>query len=478
MKPSRKQLQKRIETCAAVSRTLDLSSDEFKNWSKELLEFADGFRSQLETLPAFFGSQAYHLDKSIREFEDAGTSFGEALKIYQTSVMGHRLNPASPRFFGYVPGGGLPVAAFADFIAATTNLYSGVYEASPGAASVESSLIEWLRHCFGFPEGAWGTLQSGGSLATLTAMMVARDRFPISLWPNFVVYSTAEVHHVMDRALRVAGLATVTRRTVSTDSDFRMQSAELRHQIEVDLKNGLLPWLIFASAGTVNTGAVDPLDEIADIAAEHNLWFHIDGAYGGAFILTEAGKNLFAGIGRADSIVMDPHKGFFQPYGIGAVLVREGKALKRAMTFGGDYLEDVQNYQSPSPSDYSPELTRHFRALRLWFTLKVHGIEPLRKGLEEKLLLARYLYDRLSEMDAIELGPEPQLSCVAFRCKGGEAATRKLHESMLHEGLIHVSSTRLRGGFFLRACILSFRSHIEHIDMMVDQLQRLMKRTT
>jgi glutamate/tyrosine decarboxylase-like PLP-dependent enzyme len=287
------------------------------------------------------------------------------------------------------------------------------------------------------------------------------------------VYLTEETHVCVRKSLHTAGLGALAHRVVATDERRRMSVADLAAKVAEDRARGAAPWMVFASAGTVNTGEVDPLDAIADVAREHGLWFHVDAAYGGFFLLTERARALFEGIERADSVVLDPHKGLFLPYGCGAVVVREEQALRRGFAYSSDYLDDVQRAGVPSPADYSPELTRHFRALRLWTSFKLHGLDRYRAALEEKLILAQLAHRRLAAIDRIETGSTPALSCVTFRAHGeGDAATAELHSRILERGRVYLSSTRLWGRLYLRLCILSFRSHRADVEEAIAEIER------
>jgi glutamate/tyrosine decarboxylase-like PLP-dependent enzyme len=267
-------------------------------------------------------------------------------------------------------------------------------------------------------------------------------------------------------------------RTITLDERYRMSAAALEAGIQADLSARLNPWMIVASAGTTDTGAVDPLDAIADIAQQYGLWMQTDGAYGGVFALLDYGKRLLKGIERSDAVVINPHKGLFLPYGSGAILVRNGAALKQAHRYSAHYLQDEETLASgeeTSPADLSPELTRHFRGLRLWLPLKLLGVAPFRAALEEKLLLARYFYDRIQEIDGFETGPYPDLSVVAFRYlpKHGDAdaLNRALVLAVQRDGRTFLSSTTIDGVFMLRVAVLSFRTHLEQIDTAIEVLQ-------
>jgi glutamate/tyrosine decarboxylase-like PLP-dependent enzyme len=238
------------------------------------------------------------------------------------------------------------------------------------------------------------------------------------------------------------------------------------------------PWLVVASAGTVDTGAVDPLAEIAGLCERHGAWFHVDGAYGGLFMLCEEGRAALGGIERADTVALDPHKTMFLPYGTGAVLARDGAALLDAFSASADYIRPFAETEvGPSPGDLSPELTRHFRALRLWLPLQLAGVGAFRSAQSEKIALARYFHDRLSSLPGWETGPPPDLSIVAFRYRPERGDTDSFNRNLLHrlqeEGRVFLSGTRIDGADWLRCAILSFRTHVEHVDEAIDVLARL-----
>jgi len=469
--PSSHALMDDLRRVEAASRELDSPPEEISRWLEDLSRFSAAYLLENAAGPAYLGPAKSR--SSEPTLPHAPSSFRDALAEYRELALRSGIVPTSGRFFGYVPGGGIPTAAVGDFLAALTNRYAGMYAASPGAGEIENATVRWLIEMIGFPEAAWGTLQSGGSLATLTSVIAARESRPPDQWARSVVYRTEECHLAIQKALHVAGLAHVPSRVVPVDDRLRMSVSDLVRQVNQDRGEGLLAWMVFASAGTVNTGAVDPLDAIADVAAREKLWLHVDAAYGGFFVLTESAREVLAPMARADSVVLDPHKGLFLPYGCGALLVRDGALLKKGFSFTSSYLSDVHRRGAASTADYSPELTRHFRSLRLWMSLKVHGLERFRAALEEKLILARIAHDRLRAMPRIEVGPEPDLSCVAFRVREeGDAVTQSVLDRILEEGRVHVSSTRLWGKLWLRICILCFRSHWEDLEAALEEIDR------
>jgi aromatic-L-amino-acid decarboxylase len=390
-----------------------------------------------------------------------------------------------PGYLAYIPGGGLFGAALADLVADCLNRYTGMPAPAPALFRLEQDVLAWLCRCFGYGPEARAVFTPGGSAATMSAVVTARHRAfgDDGDFSRAVIYTSAQAHHSIAKAARLAGIPTRLLRRVPVDADFRMLPGALADAITEDRARGLRPFLVVAAGGTTNTGAVDPLPAIADIAAKHDLWLHVDGAYGGAFVLTAKGKARLAGIERADSIAFDPHKGLFLPYGTGCLLARDGAALHKAHHLAAEYLQDLGDSPpevSWSPADLGPDLSRDFRGLRLWLPLMLHGARAFREALEEKLALAdRFTagLDRLHAMGVpLEIVARPQLSLVAFRLAraAGEPLgawnerNRALLAAINREQRVHLSSTLLATddgpAFTLRACVLSFRTHARHID--------------
>ena len=390
------------------------------------------------------------------------------------------VNVGSPGHMAYIPGSNLYASALADYLGAVINKYSGLYFASPGMVRMERVLLRWVADFVGYPASAAGDLTSGGSIASLTGIVTAREACDLKAkdFEKAVVYLGAQTHHAVDKALRIAGLKESVKRYIPLDDRYRMRPEALEEAIEADAKLGLYPWMIAATAGTTDTGAVDPLADIADIARRHDLWLHVDGAYGAAFALTEHGGRILRGIERSDSMVMDPHKGLFLPFGSGIALVRDGRHLLHAHHYDASYLQDkdvLASGDEVSPADLSPELTRPSRALRLWLPLKLAGVAPFRAALEEKLLLARYFHEKMLREDRFEVGPQPDLSIVTFRYLPGrgdpDAFNRRLIDSVQRDGRVFISSTVIDGRFTLRLAVLSLRTHLETVDLAITILR-------
>ena len=476
----------RIKALERISRRLEPTAEERTGLLDPVIRYADDFLERIYSIPAFVqtadkGAGIY--DSPLSE-EPADISI--LLKLLKEHVDTPGLNPASGGHLGYIPGGGIFHAALGDFLADVTNRYAGIFFASPGAVRMENMLIRWMASIVGYPQHTSGNLTSGGSIANLMGIVTARDALQIK--PKEIersaIYLTEHAHHSVDKAIRIAGLRESVIRYVPMDGRFRMDAAALERYIAEDAKKGLHPWLVIASAGTTDVGAVDPLPSIGDIAKRHNLWFHLDGAYGAFFVLCEEGRKILDGIATSDSLVMDPHKGLFLPYGSGAVIVKESQKLQDAHYYVANYMQDALHARDElSPADLSPELTKHFRGLRLWFSLKLAGIAPFRAGLEEKILLARYFYERLGEIPGFEVGPYPELSVVIFRYLPGKGDVKAFNERLVQEihndGRVFMSSSVIQGKFMIRLTVLAFRTHLETIDLalkvLTEKVEKLLR---
>jgi glutamate/tyrosine decarboxylase-like PLP-dependent enzyme len=440
----------------------------------------------VDTLHAFQAGAGTGAGLADLPLAERGAALDEVIALLEREVTRPGGNPASPGHLAYIPGGGLYHSALADFLAAVTNKYAGIFFTGPGPVRMENMLVHWAADLVGYPAGAGGTILSGGSLATLTAVTTARDAHRLRGvdFASAVVYLTSQAHHAVDKALRIAGLGEAVIRHVQIDERFRMRPDALARMIAEDRAAGLRPWLVAAAAGTTDTGAVDPLDAIADVAQRAGCWYHVDAAYGGFFMLTEEGRAVLAGIERSDSVVLDPHKSLFLPWGSGMVLVRDAGALADTHAGSGSYMQDAlrADPDEVSPADVSPELSRPFRALRMWLPLVLAGVGPFRAALEEKLLLARYFYREVGAL-GFEVGPEPDLSIVTFRwAPAGVSLERanKVNEAIVeairHDGRIFLSSTMLDGRFTLRMAALSFRTHRRTIDLALRILREQVER--
>jgi aromatic-L-amino-acid decarboxylase len=410
------------------------------------------------------------ITKSLREpAPEQGTDFNSLLDFLMNEVIPVSINTPHPAYMGYIPGGGLYPSAVAEFIGAATNRFAGAWFAAPAEARLEANVLEWFAQWMGYPESSRGILTSGGSLANFSGVVTARKHILGDDLSRGTIYASNQTHHCVMKVAGLAGIAERNIRLLEVDKNFRAIPDEFEKAIKEDLKKGMRPFLIVGNAGTTNTGAVDPLPELAEIAKRYGLWFHIDAAYGGFFNLCDEGKKKLKGIESSDSVVLDPHKGLFVPYGTGSLLVKEGELLRRAHMLTADYLQD---YPTPEgevdASQYSPELTRSFRGLRVWLPLKLFGVRAFRENLAEKLNLTQWMYKRFLEEQRFECLSVPELSVIAFhyRPRTGDVDTfnRKLLEKIIKSKKLFLSSTLLKGQFVIRVCILSFRTHQAEVE--------------
>lgn len=415
-----------------------------------------------------------------------GAPIEDLLALLFERAVPKSFNTAGPGYLAYIPGGGLFASALADLIAASVNRYVGVFAAAPALSQLEADAVAWLAEIVGWPSGAGGArgiLTSGGSLANFSAVVTARrEKLPEDFLAG-TLYASDQVHHSVARAAALAGFPANAVRVVESDGGYRLRLDRLAGAIAADRRAGRRPFLVVASAGTTNTGAVDPLRATAELCRSEGLWLHADAAYGGFFMLTEDGRRAMDGLALADSVTLDPHKGMFLPYGTGALLVRDGAALARAHSGGAEpvsYLPEVP--EAPDLVDFhelSPELSRPFRGLRVWLALKLHGVDAFRRALEEKLALARRLRDGVGAIPGVEIVAEPELSLFAFALAppgatwGGAAAADHAALDRLNLDFlarinrgrrVFLTGTRLRGRFVLRACVLHLRTHADRID--------------
>ena len=465
------QLRAEIGRLREAAAPLEPNSTDRQQLAAHALDHALAYWDQVEEAPSNRPWSEVFSQRLEPEFAEQGRDPAAVLDYVADCIDAPGFATTSPRFMAYIPGGAVFHSALGDLIAAASNKYSGFASASPGAVRIENACAAWLASIIGFPAEAAGTLTSGGSIANLTAIVTAREaRDPDG---GGAVYVTRFAHYCIDKALHIAGRSRSPKRMIATDENHRMSLDALGQALEEDRRNGVRPWLVVASAGTVDTGAIDPLPEIAELCRRYGAWLHVDGAYGGLFALCDEGRALLKGIDQADSVALDPHKTLFLPYGTGAALVRDGRHLTDAFSASGEYIRPLgESEVGPSPADLSPELTRHFRAMRLWLPLQIAGVAAFRAAQSEKLALARYFHQRLSEIDGFDPGPAPDLSVVAFRYvpEGGDADefTERLLKHLQQEGRAMMSGTRIDGTYYIRCAILCFRTHLEHVDQAIE----------
>ena len=470
------ELLDRLRKLEREARPLEPGASRRRRLRDAVVASSERFLRRIETLKAF--DDVGHRGSGLLDvpISEHGIPLEAAIELVERDVVRPGGNTASGGHLAYIPGGGIYHAALGDYLAAVSNKYAGVFFAGPGPVRMENLLVRWVADMVGYPAGAGGNIASGGSIANLTAITTARDAHGLrgADYALAAVYLTEQAHHSIEKALRIAGMGEAPIRRVPMDPGYRMRPESLEQAIATDRGQGLKPWLVIAAAGTTDTGAVDPLDAIATIAQRERCWFHVDAAYGGFFLLTDHGRRALKGIERSDSVVLDPHKGLFLPYGAGVVVVRDAAPLVASHGYSGSYMQDALREPSEiSPADVSPELSKHFRGLRMWLPLVLLGTGPFRAALEEKLLLAEYFYREIGRA-GYEVGPAPDLSIVTYRWTPPGAGSERVNEinraiveGALRDGRVFLSSTMLDGRFTLRMAALAFRTHRRTIDLAV-----------
>ena len=383
-----------------------------------------------------------------------------------------------PGYLAFIPGGGLYTAALADFIAGTTNRYTGVWQAAPALVQLEANALDWLRDWMEFPSEARGLFTSGGSMATFNAIVCARERYLGADIRRGVLYTSDQAHHSVVKSAKLAGVMPDRVRPIASDDRFRMRLDLLNDAIAGDRRAGLTPFAVVSSAGTTNTGAVDPLDAIADLCAREDLWHHVDGAYGAFFYLSGELRETLRGLPRADSLTLDPHKGMFLPYGTGALLVRDGAALRAAHEATADYLPAMPHPADfYDPSQHGPELSRGYPGLRVWLSVKMFGAAAFRDAIAEKRALTLEAYRRVAALPGIVIDAGPELSLFAFHLTwpgasiaDEDGATRALMEKTTARGRVMLTGCTAHGRALGRVCVLSFRTHQPQIDALVEDM--------
>jgi aromatic-L-amino-acid decarboxylase len=438
----------------------------------------------LDRQPICGDVDAAALCRSMRESSpEQGVALESLLEPLFTEWIPRSFNAPAPGYLAFIPGGGLFPAALADFITNTTNRYTGVWQAAPALVQLEANALDWLREWMEFPDTARGLFTSGGSMATFNAIVCARERYLGAEIRPGVLYTSDQAHHSVLKSAKLAGVMPDRVRAIESDERFRLRVDRLRDAIAADRGAGLTPFAVVSSAGTTNTGAVDPLDAIADVCTAEGMWHHIDGAYGAFFYLAPELRDTLRGLPRADSLTLDPHKGMFLPYGTGALLVRDGAALRAAHEATAAYLPAMPH---PSdfydPSQHGPELSRGFPGLRVWLAVKMFGAAAFRDAIAEKRALTEDAARRVAALPGIVMDAPPELSLFAFHVTwpgatlaDEDAATRALMERTTQRGRVMVTGCTAHGRYLGRVCVLSFRTHQAQIDALIEDFTSVIK---
>jgi aromatic-L-amino-acid/L-tryptophan decarboxylase len=419
-----------------------------------------------------------------------GSSADDILEMFRATIEPYPFGNGHPRFFGWVNSPPTVMGIFADALAAAMN--PSCAGGNHAAIYVERQVVEWFKQMLGYPRDAFGLLVSGGSMAALTALAVARHvksgfdvrALGIRGGPSHLTfYKSAEGHGCHQKAIELLGVGSAQLRTIAHDRSWRMKPSDLAAQLARDRRDRLTPVAVIASAGTVNTGAIDPLEEIADVCREHDVWLHVDGAYGAPAILTQRYARALEGLARADSIALDPHKWLCVPVEAGLVVTRHQEAERAAFSLVPPYLRTDGSLTGvggpPWFSEYGFQQTRGFRALKVWMSLLHHGLSGYRRAIDRTLDLATRLADAVRSANDLELCEPQSLGIVCFRVRpphvsesGLDAFNQAVLERLQRGGEAFVSSTSLTGTFWLRACALNPRATIDDVDALVAAVRK------
>jgi aromatic-L-amino-acid decarboxylase len=416
---------------------------------------------------------------------EAGMDFGQLLADVRDKVIGHSFRPSHPRFLAFIPGAPTFGSILGDCLASNANLFAGVWKEASGAAQVEIVVLDWFKQLLDCPAEAQGLLTAGGSEANLTALVVAREELSYDDRARSVLYASDQRHWSVDRAAKIVGMRPEQVRPLSCDGEYRLTMDSLRNAVAEDKRAGRLPWLVLANAGTTNTGTVDPLAALADFCQRNKLWLHVDAAYGWPMALTADGRTLLRGIGGADSITLDPHKWFAQPFEAGCLLVRRGELLARTFMMRPEYMQDViPDEDEVNFCDLGIALTRRFRALKIWFSIKLLGIAWFRRLIEHAIALAEYAQALLEQSGRFEITSRRKLSVVCFRylpprrppAQRIDALQLEIAEELLRTGRAFLSTTRLNGQSTLRLCFVNWRTTAADVEEVVGLLGEIGER--
>jgi aromatic-L-amino-acid/L-tryptophan decarboxylase len=402
---------------------------------------------------------------------ETGRSFESILADLDLAGRDGHMHPSGGHL-SYIPNSGMFTGALGEFLASGLNRYTGVAGAAPGFSAIEHGVVDWLCSIFDLGPNSSGLLLSGGSMANFTGIVTARAAMLGDDFTDGVIYVTPHTHHSAAKAARLAGFRSDQVVTVDVDDELRMSVDALERRATEDRAAGHKPFLVIASAGTTDTGTVDPLGPISNLAGSHDLWVHVDAAYGGFFQLTERGSSVLTGIEHANSIALDPHKGLSIPFGVGALIVRQEAHLVDAHLGRGAYLLDEDSYNGVRDiASLGPELSRPFRGLQVWLPLHLHGVAAFRDALDCTLDLAAHAYGRLQGIHGIETAWSPDLSIVAFRFDDDDLGRAAL-QAVNADRTVHLSPTVVGGRFVLRFAILNRRTTADHIDHAIDIIEK------
>ena len=481
------------------NNSLDESLEVFNTQLEQACDLVSQQYQSMQERPAYQMFEPKEVASWFAEdLPEQGMEFSELLKFTDEKVLQTATNNMGPHMYGYVMAGGTQVSSIAELLSATVNQNMGKWHLGAAMNEIEQRVIQWgadfisyRREIDGAQEQIGGTLVSGGSAANLTGLTVARniffEKFKVrekGLFGQkpFVVYGSTETHGCVDKSIELLGIGTDNYRKIKCNADYTINLDALKKQIEKDKQAGLQPFCIVGNAGTVNTGALDDLDALADIAQEHGLWFHVDGAYGGLVACLDSHKHFYKGMDRADSVAVDFHKWLYQPFEAGCCLVKNWDLLKKTYYKRVSYLAmDVKDDGRLDLNDHHFQLSRNTKAFKVWMSFKAYGAQAFRDMIQKDIDLTKYLARKVDDASDFVLFNEPQLSAVCFQYVGGgtysEKELNELNQKIIHaleeDGRVFIPGSQLLGQTVIRACLINHRKQKEHVDYLVDVIREV-----
>ena len=466
---------------------LDPSADEIRDWGNSVTEFMIKYLADLRDRRVY----RYTSSREIRDGLDAalptkGIDFDSLLKVFCETIIPFSRQNAHPRMFGYVQSPGTPIGAFADLLASTLNANLTIWRSAPAPVELERLTIDWIRQILGFPAEAGGLFVSGGSMANLAGLAAARQTKDRSSG-RLRMYASSATHFSITKAAALLGIGRENVRQVAVDERFRMRVDDLLAKITADLDAGYIPFCVVGNAGTVDTGAVDPLAEIRELANRFELWMHVDGSYGAFAVLAKSARKLFAGMEQADSIALDPHKWLYLPVDVGCVIYRDPEIARATFAHEAEYTRMFGEEADEAFVcwDYGPELSRRFRALKVWMLLQGVGLDRISEAIESNLACARHLESIVRTSDDFEMAAPVELSIFCFRHvpmqlrsespKAVDACNERLLVALQRDGSSYLSNATLADRFALRGCVLNYRTTLRDMEILLDDLRRVGK---
>jgi len=465
--------------------SIELTDAERERLGRAALEWALKYFNEQSHLPVYPAIGARELTTRLTSSRPVDPQdIGNVMAEFEAIASNGRHN-GHPRMFGYVQSSGSFAGAAADFLASALNQNVTSWRSAPSATTIEHQVIAWLKEMIGYDEKGAGILLSGGSFANFAGLSVALrsstnvdlNRLGVGALPGKPrIYTSPMTHMSIAKAASMLGIGKDAIVSVAIDEQRRMKPAALATQIGADRAAGHHPVCAVATAGDVNTGAIDPISAIADVCAQQRVWLHVDGSYGALAAKSPLIENAMAGLDRADSVSLDPHKWLYAPLDAGCLLVRDANALRKAFSEGADYIDVVADRQMSEFAywDHSPELSRRFRALKIWFMLKIHGARAIQDAIDSNIAVARHLAKIVAASSDFELLAPVPLSIVCFRHKGGDDDfNKRLMLDVQRDGDSYLSNAVIDGRFALRACIVNYRTTVDDADRLLQAIRRV-----